>query len=72
MQGEFSIIAEDRMPSVGPALETDHHIGPLRKHVRDLSFSLIAPVGAHDCFDHLDSSCAFEHSRTGVLYPIHQ
>ena len=52
MQGKFSIIIDNGMAGVASSLETDNDIGFLRQHIRDLAFSFVTPVGAHDCSYH--------------------
>ena len=53
MKGEFAIVVLDGMTGIASSLEPDDDVGFLRKHIRDLSFSFIAPVGAYDSFDHV-------------------
>ena len=53
MKGKFSVIVDNCVTSVAAALETDNNVGFLCKHIRDLTFSLIAPVGAYDCSNHV-------------------
>ena len=52
MQREFPVVVHDGVPRVGAALKPNYNVGFLRYHVRDLAFSLIAPVGPYDCLDH--------------------
>ena len=52
VKGEAPKVVDDGVPRVGSTLETDDHVGGLSQHVGDLALALIAPVGAHDCFNH--------------------
>ena len=53
MQCEFAVVVLDGVTCVAATLETDDDVGFLRKHIRDLTFSFVAPVGAYDSFDHV-------------------
>ena len=53
MKGEFAIVVLDGVTGIASSLESDDDVGFLRKHIRDLPFSFIAPVGAYDSFDHV-------------------
>ncbi len=53
MQGELAVIVYNGMSRIGSSLKTDDDIRILRHHIRDLTFSLIAPVCTYDCFYHL-------------------
>ena len=53
MKGEFAIVVLDGVTGIASSLEPDDDVGFLRKHIRDLTFSFIAPVGAYDSFDHV-------------------
>ena len=53
VEREFTILIYDRVPCVGAALKADHDVSGIRQHVRDLSFSLVAPVCAYDSFNHI-------------------
>ena len=65
MKRKLPVIIYNRMPRIGPALKTDNNVRLLRQHIRDLSFSFIAPIGAYHCFYHL-FSCSFR----SVLFPV--
>ena len=47
------VLIDDGMPGVGTALEPNDDIGLSREDVCDFAFSLVAPVGADDCSDHI-------------------
>ena len=53
MKRELPVIVYNRVTGVASALKADNNIRLLRKHVRDFSFSFVAPVGADYCFYHL-------------------
>ena len=53
MKSEFAIIVLDGVAGIASSLKPDDDVGFLRKHIRDLTFSFIAPVGAYDSFDHV-------------------
>ena len=53
VKGKFAVIVDYRMSCIASALEPDDDVRLLCQHVRDLSFSLVAPVGAHDRSYHL-------------------
>ena len=72
VQGEFTVIADDGVPGVGPTLEADDYVGCFCEHVGDLALALVAPVGADDRFDHKNSSCIFglrSSFQDMLLYP---
>ena len=52
MQCEFTVIVFDGMPRIGSALKTDDDIRALGQGIRDLSFSFVAPISAHNCCHH--------------------
>ncbi len=52
MEREFPVIVYNRMPCIRPSLKTDDNICIFCKHIRNLSFSFIAPVGPYYCFYH--------------------
>ena len=56
MQCKFAVIVFDRVPCVGSTLKTDDDVCILCKHVRDFSFSFIAPVCSNYCFNHSGTS----------------
>ena len=58
VQGEFAVLVLDGVAGVAAALKTDDDIGVLRQHIGDLAFAFVAPVGADDRFNHVDSSCS--------------
>ena len=53
VKGKFSVIVDDSVTSVAAALETNDNVGFLCQHICDLAFSLVAPVGAYDCSNHV-------------------
>ena len=53
MKSEFAIVVLDGVTGIASSLEPNDDIGFLRKHIRDLTFSFIAPVGAYDSFNHV-------------------
>ena len=53
MKGKFAVLVLNGMARVGTALKADDDIRLVGQRVRDLSFSLVAPVGAYYCFYHL-------------------
>ena len=56
VQREFPVIVDDRMSRIGTALKADDYVSGIGEHIRDLTFSLISPVCAYDCFYHLATS----------------
>ena len=53
MQREFAVIVHDRVACVRPALKTYDDVGLFSKHIRDLAFTLIAPVRTNYCSYHV-------------------
>ena len=53
MKRKLSVIVDNGMSGICPALKAHDNIRLLREHIGDLPFSLIAPVGSNDCFYHL-------------------
>ena len=53
MQCKFTVIIYDRMSCICSTLKTDNNICLCCKHICDLAFSLIAPVSAYYCCNHL-------------------
>jgi hypothetical protein len=37
----------ERMPSIVPALETDHNISPTCEQIHYLAFAFVTPLGSH-------------------------
>ena len=52
MERKASVLVDDSMSRIGAALKTDDDVRLTGKHIRDLSFSLVAPVGADDRTHH--------------------
>ena len=52
MERKASVLIDDGMSRIGAALKTDDNVRLAGKHIRDLSFSLVAPVGADNCTHH--------------------
>ena len=52
MQRKFAVVVDDRMTGVGAALKADDHIAVVCENVGDFTLTLVAPVGAYDCFYH--------------------
>ncbi|MHB9026709.1 MAG: hypothetical protein ACYC7E_21465 [Armatimonadota bacterium] len=48
MQREFAIFVDDGVAGITAALIANHHICLSGKHIRDLSFALVAPIGANN------------------------
>ena len=53
MKGEFAIVVLDGVTGIASSLKPDDDVISWRKHIRDLTFSFIAPIGAYDSFDHV-------------------
>ena len=53
VERKLAIVVDDRMSCIAASLKTDDDVGLIRQHVRDFSFSLIAPIGAYYCSYHL-------------------
>ena len=52
VQCELSVIIDDCMTSIAAALETNDDVRLRSQHIRDFTFSLIAPAGADNRFYH--------------------
>ena len=52
MQGVFTIVVNDRVSGIAASLIPDDDILFLCQHIRNLTFSFVAPVGAYDCSYH--------------------
>ena len=53
MEYELSIVGNDSMPCVVPAVEPRDDLGVSRQDIDNLAFGLIAPLGAkHCCYCH--------------------
>ncbi len=53
MKCKLSVFVLDSMACVGTALEPDYYIGVLCQHISDFTFAFVAPIGTHNCFNHL-------------------
>ena len=52
MERELAVVVDYRMSCIGAALKTNDHVRLGGKHIGNLTFALIAPVGTHNCSDH--------------------
>ena len=52
VQCETTVLIDNRMTGVASALETDDDVRLLGQHVCNLTFTLVAPVGANDSSYH--------------------
>ena len=57
MKCKLTIIVYNCMSCIGSPLKTNDNIRLLSQHIRNLTFSLVAPISAHYCFNHFSSSC---------------
>ena len=53
VEREFTVLIDDRVSGVCTALKADHDVSGISQHIRDLTFSLVAPVCAYDSFNHI-------------------
>lgn len=52
MERELAVVVDYRMSRIGAALETHDHIRLSSEHIGNFTFTLVAPVGTHNCSDH--------------------
>ena len=52
VERKASVVVDNRMARVGTALKANDDVCVLGKHIGDLTFALVAPVCAYDCFYH--------------------
>ena len=72
MQCEFAVLVYNRMARICTALKTNHNVRFLRKHVRDFTFSFVAPVGANYCFNHSVTSLIILHAFQHAVFQLHK
>ena len=58
MQGELTLLIDDRMSGVSAALETNDDVVLFRQQIDHTALAFISPVNTHDCaVFHVFASC---------------
>ena len=52
MQCKSAVFVYNGVPCICTALKTNNYVCFTRKHIRNFTFALVAPVGADNCFYH--------------------